>query len=156
MKTRLQEKGCNADSLAATMEEVASMERSQLLVTCPQKSKEGPSLPFVTTFSTQHYVIKKIICKHWQLLGNDRIISKFLPSNPQVVFRGVPSLRDMVAPNVVDPPTKKVSFFQKQLSGYHQCRRWQVCKLNKSKNRKTESFFLNTGVGALLLESVPS
>lgn len=39
----------------------------------------------------------------------------------------------------MDPPTKKVSFFQ-NLSGYHQCRRCQICKLNKSKQRKSDSF----------------
>lgn len=34
---------------------------------------------------------------------------------------------------------KKYLFFQ-NLSGYHLCRRWQICALNKSKQRKTESF----------------
>lgn len=77
-----------------------------------RKARDRLLIPFITTFLTQHYLIKKIIRKHWHLLGNDMIVKTFLPVNPQVIFRGVPSLQDRVAPNVVDPPSKKVSFFR--------------------------------------------
>lgn len=97
-------------------------------------------------------VYKKIIRKHWHLLGNDRIINTFLPVAPQVIFRGVPSLGDRVAPNVVDPPPKKVSSFQK-ISGYHQCRRCQVCTLNKIRSKKTELFISTSTLREHKIES---
>lgn len=108
IKNRLQEKGYDPESLQDTIEEVANIDRSVLLEGGPRKAKDRPAIPFITTFSTQHQLIKKIIRKHWHQLGNDRIIQTFLPVNPQVIFRGVPSLRDRVAPNVVDPPTKRI------------------------------------------------
>lgn len=140
-KKRLEEKGYDPDSLQDTIEQVGKIDRSTLLEGGSRKQEgKGTSLvPFITTFSTQHHQIKSIIHKHWHLLGNDRVIKTFLPTNPQVIFRGVPSLRDRVAPNFVYPPTKKLTFFQ-NLMGYHQCRRCQICSLNKSRTRKMDTF----------------
>lgn len=139
LENRLHEKDYDLDPLEVTIEEVAKLDRSTLLDVGPKEKKEGPILRFITMYLTQLFLIKKIIRKHWHLLGNDRIINTFLPANPQVIFKGILSLRDRIAPNIVDPPTKRLSFFQ-NLSGYHQCRRCQVCTLNKSKTRRTESF----------------
>lgn len=141
LKKRLEEKGYDPISLQDIIEQVGKIDRSILLEGGSRKQeRKGTSLvPFVTTFSTQHHRIKSIIRRHWHLLGNDRVIKTFLPANSQVIFRGVPSLRDRVAPNVVNPPTKKLAFFQ-NLTGYHQCRRCQICSLNKSRTRETDTF----------------
>lgn len=108
IKERLEEKGYDGDSLRKTMEQVEQIDRATLLQEGPGRNKEGPIIPFITSYSTQHYRIKNILRKHWHLLGNDRVIKTFIPEKPQIVFRGVPSLRDKIAPNVVDPPTKKI------------------------------------------------
>lgn len=46
-----------------------------------------------TTFSTQQYVIKNILRKHWNVLRNDRVLAPLLPETTAVVFRGAPPLR---------------------------------------------------------------
>lgn len=140
LKGRLVEKGCISDSLQDIIEQFGTIDRSTLLEGGSRKQETGtPLVPFITTLSTQHYQIKNIIRKHWHLLGNVRVIKTILPTNPEVIFRGVPSLRDKVASNVVDPPTKKCAFFQK-LTGYHQCWKCQVCSINKNRNRRTDVF----------------
>lgn len=140
LKDRHVEKGYDSNSLQNIIEQVGTIDRSSLLGEGTRKPNKGgaPLVPFITTFSTQHNQIKRIIRNHWHLLSNGRVIKTFLPTNPQVVFRCVPSLRDNVAPNVVDP-TKKLAFFQ-NLIGYHQCQKCQVCSLNRNRIRKTEVF----------------
>lgn len=127
-----------AESLQDIIEQVGTIDILSLFEEKTGKADKGKtfSVPFITTFSTQHHQIKNIIRKHWYILGINQIIKTFLPIKPQVIFRGVPSLRDKIAPNVVDPPTKKVAFFQ-NLTGHHQ---FQICSLIKSKNRKTDQF----------------
>lgn len=87
LKNRLLEKGYDRHTLETIMEEVANLDRSTLLDVGPKKKKEGLTIPFITTYSTQHHQIKRIISKHWHLLANDRIVNTFLPDKPQIVFK---------------------------------------------------------------------
>lgn len=59
----------------------------------------APVVPFITTFFVQHQTIKH--------LGNDMILNTVLPTRPQVVYKGAPSLRNRLAPNTFDPLVKK-------------------------------------------------
>lgn len=74
--------------------------------------------------------------KHWHILGNDRVLKTILPIRPQVVYRGVPSLKDRLAPNSLNPPTNKPQFFG-EFTDYYQCRRCQVCSVNGCRTRRT-------------------
>lgn len=107
--SRLEEKGYDKDSLVRVMEQVETMDRATLLNEAPREDNKGPTLPFITTFST-HIKLRTFyadpgIC--WEMTE----LSKLSYLIKQIVFRGVSSLRDRIAPNVVDPPTQKVSFF---------------------------------------------
>lgn len=67
LKGRLVEKGYVAETLEDVIEQVGMIERSSLL---EEKNRGADndkifSVPFITTFSTQHYLIKNIIRKHW-------------------------------------------------------------------------------------------
>lgn len=59
LKNRLQEKDYDLGSLEATIEGIAKIDRSMLLDGGPRKAKDRPVIPFITTYSTQHYLIKK-------------------------------------------------------------------------------------------------
>lgn len=85
-------------------------------------------VPFITTYSLQHKNIKQMLSRHWHIVNNDRILKGIFPDRPHVVFRGAPSLRNRVSPNILDPPTRANIF--SQLTGYYQCRRCRVCSLN--------------------------
>lgn len=109
-----------------------------------EKSNNGSietnfSMPFITSYSHQHYVIKKFVHKHWHILKNYHDLGKTLPDLPQVVFRGVSSLRDMVAPNVCDPQNTKLMFFQ-NMTGFYKCKKCSVCSVNGISGKKTTQF----------------
>lgn len=97
------------------------------------------SCPFITGYSHQHFSIKKLLSKHWHIVKNDGILGPVLPDRPQVVFRGVPSIKSFVGPSVCDPPTTKPMFFQ-NLVGYYRCKSCAVCSINAVKDRKVSHF----------------
>lgn len=66
------------------------------------------------------------------------VLGHRLPSQPQVIFKGVTYVKDRVAINVLDPPVRP-SFFH-NLTGYFKCGNCQVCNLNKCKTRKICDF----------------
>lgn len=102
-----------------------------LLVPKTKKVNESFKYSLITTYSNQHYDVKKIIQNHWNVLKGHRVLGSTLPDIPRVVCRGVPPLKLQLAPNVVDPAKH---------GGYFPCRKCPICKLNASKNRRTESF----------------
>lgn len=135
------DKGYTKEALSDTLDQVRLMDRAELLKVRPPLQEGGDKIgvPFITNFSNQHHSIKHIVNKHWHILGNDRLLKTILPPKPQVVFRGVPSLRDKLAPNIIDPPTNIPHFFG-EFTSYYQCRRCQVCSLNGCKARRSTSF----------------
>lgn len=142
---RFLEKGYSIESLLSVLNEVENMNRDSLLQDkLPQANPNShPSsnigVPFVTTYSLQHRSIKKIISKHWHIINSDNVLKDILPNRPQVVFRGAPSLRNRIIPNILDPPVKKLTFFD-QLKGFYQCKKCRVCSYNTCTHRGTRSF----------------
>lgn len=106
------EKGYSKDLLRNTLEEVAGMDRGDLLKQKPAHTDRVPSVPFITTYSMQHMNVKKLINKHWHILGNDHTLKAVLPDKPQVIYKGAPSLKDRVSPNILNPPSMKRVFFR--------------------------------------------
>lgn len=92
----------------------------------------------VTGYSNQHFSVSKIFKRYWNLLKNDKVLGPVLPDQPVVIFRGAPSLRHRIAPNVVNPP-KTISFFQ-SMKGFYPCRKCEICHINSFRGRRCESF----------------
>lgn len=139
LTSRFVEKGYSRDSLKNTQEEVICMHRRELL---REKSLQGGSMsgsvvPFITTISVQHMNVKKMMRKQ-HILKNDQIFNPVLPDKPQVVYRGAPSLRHTVTPNILNPPSIKTSFFQ-NLTGFFQCKRCPVCSISGCLHRTQRS-----------------
>lgn len=140
MTQRFVAKGYSPDFVASTLDQVEKVDRKDLLVERVRDPVDAPfRCPFITDYSCQHFRVKRIINKYWHVLRNDRVLASMLPVKPQVVFRGAPSLKDKVAPNIFDPPVSRPSFFS-ELTGYFQCRRCQVCSLNGCRSRRTMNF----------------
>lgn len=87
---------------------------------------------FLTFYSQQHGAIKNIFKNHGRFLG------PLIPERPDVIYRGVSSLRNIVAPYIVDPPRKSL-FFQ-ELNPCHKC---GVCRVYAFKGMKMYSFSSN-------------
>lgn len=126
---RFLEKGYAIDSLVPVLNAIQGMNRESLLQEKLLQSNEfqNSGVPFVTTYSLQHRSIKQIISRHWHIINNDRIL------------KGASSLRNRVAPNLFDPPTRKFTFFD-QRTGFYQCRRCRVCSLSSSTHRRSIKF----------------
>lgn len=92
----------------------------------------------ITRYFNQHFSIKKIFKKHWSVLQNDRVLGPVIPEKTVIIFRGAPSLRHNIAPDVIDP-LKMLSFFQ-SMKGFFPCRRCSICQINAFKGRKCETF----------------
>ena len=139
---RFLEKGYNLESLYETLETVRRIPREDLLVERPQVVGDQfqSCAPFITNYSIQHGSIKQLLNKHWHLARNDPILKGLLPEKPRVVFRGAPSLRNQVAPNILNPPQNGLNTFFNQLTGFYQCRRCRVCSLNSCRSRRTIRF----------------
>lgn len=78
------EKGYAIEALRMTLDQIAQMHRGDLLKekSLQEKQVSSPLVPFIVTFSVQHKSIKQLICKHWHILGNDRVLNTFLPTKP--------------------------------------------------------------------------
>lgn len=147
LKSRFQSKGYDSSTLDSLILEVGNRDRRDLLLDKPPRAedREDFGLAFITTYSSQHWAIKRIIKKHWPVIKNDRILGPLLSEKPRVLFRGATSFRHMLAPNVPDPPVR-LSFFG-DLKGFSPCRRCAVCKVNTVKDRRlTEFTSVNTGL----------
>lgn len=96
------------------------------------------SWSMITRYFNQHFSIKKILKRHWDVLSNDKILGPVIPEKPVLIYRGAPSLRHSIAHNLIDPPTRP-TFFQ-SLKGSFPCRRCHICEFNAFRGRKCETF----------------
>ena len=141
MKSKFLEKGYKEQDLETALMQADSRNRADLLVPRERESNDDFQFAFFSSYSVQHFSVKKLIRKHWHILKNDSLLGPVLPEAPKVIFRGVPPLRLQVAPNIVDPP-KTISFFQER-GGFYPCRGCATCKVNACRSRRVETFFSN-------------
>lgn len=146
LKLKFLDKGYEATMLETLIAEVGNRERTELLRDKPPQVNNGEdfNLAFLTTYSSQHWAIKKIIKRHWPVIKNDRVLGPLLPNNPRILFRGAMNLRHTLAPNVPDPPQR--STFFGDLKGFSPCRRCRVCRVNAVCQRRLTEF-TSTGTG---------
>lgn len=92
LKTKFVEKGYSGADLDKTINEVACLDRANMIKGTDRIAKNNNIHEFslVTTYSRQHYDIKKILRKHRAVLKNDKVLGPSLPERPQVIYRGVP------------------------------------------------------------------
>ena len=141
MKARFLEKGYKESNIDDTIRQVANIDRKTMLTKQGQPGRIRDNrfgCSMITGFSNQYFSVKKIFNKYWNILKNDRILGPAIPDKPVVLFRGAPSLRHKLAPNVINPPNV-ISFFQ-TMKGFFPCRKCNICKVNQFQGRRIESF----------------
>lgn len=114
---RFIEKGYVNDILKNTLEDIKVMDRGHLLRDKPPRKDQVSMVPFITTYSVQHTSTRNLIRKHWHILNNDPVLFTVLPDMPQVIYRGASSLKDRLAPNIMNPPAIRRGFFE-NLTGF--------------------------------------
>lgn len=89
LKTCFLQKGYTAIDLDLVLADVDLRKREDLLK--PKTKNENADfssrLLFFTTYSNQHFFIKNIFRKHWDVLKNDRILGPLLPEKTRVTFK---------------------------------------------------------------------
>lgn len=140
LKSRFLNKGYDNATLDSLIVEVGNRDHQALLSDkSPQvENREDFSLAFLTTYSSQHWAIKRIFKRHWPVIKNDRILRPLLSDNPLVLFKGATNLRHLLAPNVLDPPKRPT--FLGDLKGFFPCRKCKVCKVNALCDRRLTKF----------------
>ena len=137
---KFKEKGYLPQALEKTALQVATMDREQLL-TSKKKAPFSGELAFFSGFHRQYKSIENIFKKYWSILLKDNDLVAILPPKPKFVYRRAPGLRNMIAPNVPDPPPRPPTFLDG--SGFHYCTRCKSCKSTTRKTRKITKFKSN-------------
>lgn len=141
LKSRFLDKGYTERKIDETIKNVGSMDR-EVMLNGSRRVNQAPDNKFdyslVTGYSNQHFSVRKIFNKYWIQLKNDKVLGPTLPDHPVVIYRGVPSLRHSIVPNVVDPPST-ISFFQ-TMKGFYPCRSCDICQINSFREQRCETF----------------
>lgn len=88
-----------------------------------------------------HKKFEKIVRRHWPILKQDRVLGPALPEYPEFVYRKAPSLRDKLAPGVINPPVLFENRIFSFLTGFHTCGRCPSCKQARGNVKKRKEFF---------------
>lgn len=78
--------------------------------------------------------------KHWDILMKDRILGTALPPRPMFICKRAPTLRDVLAPSVVDPPVIKENRIFSFLPGFYACGKCPPCRQCKHIIKRRKEF----------------
>lgn len=96
-------------------------------------------VPFFMDFNIQHKQIEKICKKYWNIVKADRHLGPILPEKPKFTYRRAPTLRDLIAKNVLDPPAQK-KFYIFEGKGFYPCKTCYTFRHTKESKKKKCSF----------------
>lgn len=94
---------------------------------------------FISSFSDKYVKIKRLIFKYWDIIKNDRILGQHVSDKPPVIFQKGYTLREKIAPNLVDKPVKPAHL--KNLKGFITSSS-VVCKIVQLNSVQSNIFFL--------------
>ncbi|XP_073460898.1 uncharacterized protein [Aquarana catesbeiana] len=95
LKKRLLERGYSNTCLKKAYKRALNQSRRDLLNAQKQPSKDE-TIRIITTYSSEHRQIKRILNKYWHLLTMDQTLAPFVPSAPTVTYRRPPSIGDKI------------------------------------------------------------
>lgn len=146
MGQKFEDKGYNKEFIAEKIKEINQTPREVLIQDKIKDNKDNNDIPLIMNYSIQHKKMERIIRKHWPLLKSDKTLCNILPDKPHFIYRRVPTLRDLIAKNVPEPPKRltELSFFQGK--GFFPCKRCYAC-INTQQNGQKCNKFTATSTG---------
>lgn len=114
-----------------------SLIESKTLSVSTHKHTDGFGMVF--DYNIQCKKIENIIKKHWYILSRNKVLNKILPPIPRFIYRKAPTLRDKLAPGIIDPSNniKRVGVFP-FLTGFYSCGKCISCKTSEMNKRRKE------------------
>lgn len=88
-------------------DEIGKVDRHTLVADCNKgvnRNVNKQEYKNILDYNVQYKQFKRIVLKHWAVLRNERILGAVLHSRPRFIYRQAATLRDVIAPGVVDPP----------------------------------------------------
>ena len=136
-------KGYDDSFIQTQIQNVLEIPRETLIEDRIKNKDMDDQVPIILNYNVQHKQLENIFKRHWSILQADKQLQCILPSMPRIIYRRAPSLRDLVAKNIPDPPTKSntLTFFQGK--GFFPCKRCFACKKTNFNGHKCSSFVSN-------------
>lgn len=142
---RFKEKGYSEALVNAEIAKVLAIDRNTVVedkVKSIEDNTNVSSYRIILDYNIQYKKLEHIIAKHWPILKGDRTLGPVLPDHPRFIYRKAPSLRDRVAPGVIDPPKTVTSRLFGFLSGFYACGKCATCR-KASRNIKRRKEFVS-------------
>lgn len=143
LANRFLQKGYEEEHVMSNIISVGSLDRSSLVANSDSNKKPKGNFEYkiILDYNIQHKKFERIILKHWNILKKDSVLGTVLPSRPKFVYRKPPTLRDILAPSVVDPPlTKKENRIFNFLTGLYACGRCPACNSCRRNLKRRKEF----------------
>lgn len=141
LSARFVQKGYNKSDIKKHIETVRKMDRTSLVSNRPRvKQDETGNIRIILDYNVQYKKFEKIIRKYWPILKQDKTLGPVLPERPQFVYKRAPSLRDKLAPGVIDPPRAFQNRISNILTGFYACGRCPACKQARGNVKKRKEF----------------
>lgn len=141
---RFQQKDYSKDVIHKEIARVGSLNRSDLISDSNNKKEVKHEFKIILDYNIQHKQFEKIVRKHCEvLLRKDEVLRAVLPPRPLFIYKRAPTLWDVIAPGVIDPPVFKENRIFSFLTGFFACGRCQAykqCKFNNKKQKEFTSF----------------
>ncbi|XP_053561233.1 repetitive organellar protein-like [Bombina bombina] len=115
---RFKVRGYKDDITDKAIERAKNTDRESLL-TYKVKQKETSDkimVPFITDYSADLNVIKRIIRKHWHLIREDDLLGEKIIDNPKFIFKKAANLKTFLAPSELKTKKKNI-LKQKDITG---------------------------------------
>lgn len=139
--SRFTEKGYDKNKLVQELDNVVTLDRKVLVSNAPRVAQGEPKqIRMILDFNIQHKQFEKIVQKHWPILKLDRTLGPVLPDRPLFIYKRAPSLRDRLAPGVIDPPVYPVNRMLGFLNGFYACGHCPACKQARNNVKKRKEF----------------
>lgn len=136
LSDRFLQKGYHRDVLKNGVVRVHNMDRNLLILGQNRLRK----INIVMDYNLQYKKLVKIVNKHWVILLKDWVLGPILPECPQFIYCRAPTLRDRIAPGVVDSPIVKENWLFFFLSGFYACGCCSACRHAKKNNKRRKEF----------------
>lgn len=135
IEERYIKKGYIRPFLQQKIEEVGNIERETLLRNKEKRELNFSETPLILDYNIQYRKLETIIRKHGNILSADRHLVQLLLIRPRFIYRRAPTLRDLVAKSVLDPPSKKTFTFLEG-KGFYPWKNCYACRHTKFSKRK--------------------
>lgn len=103
-------KGYNEDFITEKIEEVSRLTSDDLIQDKIKKFTPYQGVPIILNDNIQFKQILKIFKKHWPILKTEKQLRTILSEQPKFVYRRAPTLSDIIAKNLPNPPSKSEQF----------------------------------------------